>query len=131
MSEETIFTKIINGDIPCHKVYEDESTLAFLNINPHQPGHTLVIPKKPVQFVWDLEADDYQSLMTTAQKVAKRIREVMNSTYVGEMVVGVDVPHAHVHLIPFSKSEDFPGAPSQDTSPSHDELAAVAKKLKF
>ncbi len=128
---ETIFTKIINGDIPCHKVYEDEKTFAFLDINPRQPGHTLVIPKKPVEFVWDLEEADYQALMATVQKVAKRLREVMSATYVGELVVGVDVPHAHVHLIPFSESDDFPGSPPQDNPPSHDELASIAQKLKF
>ncbi len=128
---ETIFTRIINGDIPCHKVYEDDTTFAFLDINPRQPGHTLVIPKKPAEFVWDLDTADYQALMATAQKVAKRLREVMKTTYVGELIVGVDVPHAHIHLIPFSKSEDFPSAPSKDTPPSHDELAAIAKKLAF
>src|SRR5689334_21086022 len=100
--QDSIFTKIINGEIPCHKVYEDDKTLAFLDIHPVQPGHTLVIPKRQVEFVWDLDDEMYAAVMATTKKVARRLREVMSVPYVGEQVVGVDVPHAHVHLIPFT-----------------------------
>ncbi|MDB5171225.1 MAG: hypothetical protein JWO35_919 [Candidatus Saccharibacteria bacterium] len=128
---DTIFTKIINGEIPCHKIYEDEKTFAFLDIRPRQPGHTLVIPKNPVEFVWDLPAEDYAALMATVQKVAKRIREVMPAPFVGEEIVGVDVPHAHVHLIPFSTTYELIQEPSATDLPSNDELAEVARKLAF
>lgn len=127
---DTIFTKIINGEIPCHKIYEDEYTFAFLDINPRRPGHTLVIPKKPIEFVWDLDQTDYPALMATVQKVALRIREVMRVPYVGELIIGTDVPHAHIHLVPFSHSSEFPGKPST-TPQNNDELAAIAKKLAF
>lgn len=128
----SIFTRIINGEIPCHKVYEDDMTLAFLDINPIAEGHTLVIPKTQVEFVWDLDDEDYAALMTTAKKVAKRLDAVMPTKYVGELVVGTDVPHAHIHLIPFDvpaqmkRSLDGPGAPADQQS-----LADVAKKLYF
>lgn len=127
---DTIFTKIINGELPCHKIYEDESTFAFLDINPCQPGHTLVLSKKPIEFVWDLDDADYAALMATVKKVARRLGEVLNAPYVGLQVVGVDVPHAHVHLIPFSNAGEFPGKPSTG-EPNHDQLAEIAKKLAF
>lgn len=127
---DTIFTKIINGELPSHKIYEDENTFVFLSIQPIQPGHTLVIPKKPVRFVWDLDDADYVALMATVKKVAQRIREVLNAPYVGEQVVGVDVPHAHVHLVPFSRSEEFPKEPLAG-EPDHAQLAEIAKKLAF
>ena len=92
--EDSIFTKIIKGEIPAYKVYEDEHTFAFLDIHPLTEGHVLVIPKKQVEYIWDLEADDYQALMATVQKVGKHLREVLEAPYVGVEVVGVDVPHA-------------------------------------
>ena len=128
--EDSIFTKIIKGEIPCHKVYEDKTTFAFLDINPAQPGHTLVIPKKQVEFVWDLPTEDYAALMTTVHKVALRLREVYGA-YVGELVVGVDVPHAHVHLIPFSASVQLEKAFHKDPAPSDEELAEVASRLRM
>ena len=128
---ETIFTKIIEGIIPCHKIYEDERTFAFLDIRPRQPGHTLVIPKNPVEFVWDLPAVDYTALMATVQKVALHMRNVLGAPYIGEQVVGIDVPHAHVHLIPFSNQAEFMCNPEATSLPSNEELAAIAKKLAF
>lgn len=129
--EDSIFTKIINGEIPCHKIYEDELTLAFLDIHPVQPGHTLVIPKKQVEFVWDLPAEDYQALMATVQKVAQHLREVMSKPYVGEQIVGTDVPHAHVHLIPFATTKEYHNMPDKNAEPDHSDLAEMAKKLAF
>lgn len=128
---DSIFTKIIKGEIPCHKVYEDEKTFAFLDIHPKSPGHALVIPKKQVPFVWDLEPEDYAAVMATVQKVARRIREVLNATYVGEQVVGVDVPHAHVHVFPFEDSKVFLTPVDMDAEPDHAALAEIAKKLAF
>lgn len=128
---ESIFTKIISGEIPSHKVYEDEYTLAFLDIYSPVEGHTLVIPKKQVEFVWDLDDQDYQAVMVTAKKVAARLREVLGAPYIGEKVVGIDVPHAHVHLIPFTDTKDFHRAGMENTEPDHDALAALAARLAF
>jgi histidine triad (HIT) family protein len=131
MSEQSIFTKIINGDIPSHKVYEDERTLAFLDIYAVIPGHTLVIPKSQVEFVWDLEAQDYDALTNTVKKVALRLREVLGTKYVGEKIIGTDVPHAHVHLIPFNKPSDMHRANQENADPDHEALAALADRLRF
>ena len=95
---DSIFTKIIKGEIPSHKIYEDDKTLAFLDIHPKTPGHTLVIPKKQVEFLWDLDEDDYGAVMATARKVALRLKEVLSPPFIGETVFGIDVPHTHVHL---------------------------------
>jgi histidine triad (HIT) family protein len=129
--QDSIFTKIINGEIPSHKIYEDEYTYAFLDIHPVSPGHTLVIPKKQVEFIWDLDDETYQHLMTTVKKVGLRLRDVLAAPYVGEQVVGVDVPHTHVHLIPFSTVNEFRNHPDMDAEPNHEELAAIAAKLAF
>ncbi len=129
--EDSIFTKIVKGEIPCHKIYEDEKTLAFLDIHPVQPGHTLVIPKKQIEFVWDLEKEDYQALMAAVQKVALRLREGLSKSFVGDQVIGVDVPHAHVHLIPFNTVHEFRTIPDMTAEPDHAALAAIAQKLAF
>lgn len=132
MKHPSIFTKIINGEIPCHKIYEDDKTLAFLDIHPVAPGHTLVIPKTEVEFVWDLSDEDYVAVMKTVKKVAVNIRKVLATPYVGEMVVGTDVPHAHIHVVGFAHASelkrtlDGPGAPADQ-----DSLAEMAKKLSF
>jgi len=127
----SIFTKIIQGDIPSHKVYEDEMTLAFLDIHPAQPGHTLVIPKNEVEFIWDLNEQDYQAVMATAKKVAIRLRDVLAVPYVGEKVFGIDVPHAHVHLIPFNVAEEFNAKQDMSKEPDHSALGQLAKELSF
>ena len=127
----SIFSKIVSGDIPSYKVYEDEHTLAFLDIYAVIPGHTLVIPKKQVEFVWDLNENDYQALMSSVQKVALRLRKKLGVKYVGEKVIGVDVPHAHVHLIPFNDSVDMQRANNENAEPNHAELAALAENLYF
>lgn len=126
---DTIFTQIIKGEIPCHKLYEDDLTLAFLDIHPVQPGHTLIIPKKQIEFVWDLPLEDYQAVMATTLKLAKRLRETLGTKYVGERIVGVDVPHAHVQLIPFNDSSEFKAPQDLESEPDHDALAQMAKKL--
>jgi histidine triad (HIT) family protein len=131
MQDDSIFTKIIKGEIPSHKVYEDDKTLAFLDVHPVQPGHTLVIPKIQVEFVWDLDPEDYSALMETVKKVAQRLRDTLGKTYIGEQVIGVDVPHAHVHLIPFSTVSEFRQTADMNEEPDHEALAAMAKKLAF
>ena len=126
---DSIFTRIIKGEIPCHKVYEDDLVLAFLDIHPVQPGHTLVIPKKQIEFVWDLPAEDYRAVMDAAKMLALRLREVLGTRYVGEQIVGVDVPHAHVQLIPFNTPEEFKAPQDMEAEPDHDALAVLAGKL--
>lgn len=123
--------KIIKGEVPSHKVYEDDKTLAFLDIHPLQPGHTLVIPKLQVEFVWDLDDDYYQAVMATAKKVALRLREVMATKYVSERIVGVDVPHAHVQLIPFNQVEELKADQDMEADSDHTALAELAAKLAF
>ncbi len=129
--EESIFTKIIKGEIPCHKVYEDDRTLAFLDIHPVQPGHTLVIPKVQVEELWDLTPEDYAAVMNTCQKVAKRMREILVSERIGMQVIGVDVPHAHVHLLPFTTMDEYHHRPDMNAEPDHAALADMAKRLAF
>lgn len=130
-SEPSIFTQIINGDIPCHKIYEDEHTLAFLDIHPIVTGHTLVIPKVQIEFLWDLPAPAYQALMQTVQKVGTHLRTTLQTPYVGAKVVGVDVPHAHVHLLPFSSVEQYNNPGDPQSEPDHPALAALASRLAF
>lgn len=130
--EDSIFTKIIRGEIPCHKVYEDDRTLAFLDIHPIQPGHTLVIPKIQIEFVWDLPDEDYRALMATTKLVANRLREVFTDTSrVALLVEGLDVAHAHLKLFPFNTDEEFHHKPNLATEPDHPALAAIAKTLAF
>lgn len=96
----SIFTRIIQGEIPCYKVAEDERYFAFLDINPLSKGHTLVVPKQEVDYIFDLDQDTYTGLMLFAQKVALAIGTSVPCLRVGVAVIGLEVPHAHVHLIP-------------------------------
>jgi len=129
--QDSIFTKIIKGEIPSHKIYEDEHVFAFLDIHPVTPGHTLVIPKKQVEFVWDLDDDEYQHLTTAVKKIALHIRETLQVPYVGEQIIGVDVPHAHVHLVPFTHAIEYHQEADSSAEPDHAALAKVAELLSF
>jgi histidine triad (HIT) family protein len=129
--QDSIFTKIIKGEIPSYKIHEDDLTLAFLDIHPKSPGHTLVIPKKQIEFVWDLPEEDYAALMATVKKVANRIKEVLNPQFIGEQIIGIDVPHAHVHIFPFNNIEEYKTIPDMSVDPDHDALTAIAEKLAF
>lgn len=128
---DSIFSKIIKGEIPCHKVYEDELTFAFLDINPKTAGHTLVVSKKQVASVWDLDSKDYQAVMNSSKKIAKRIQEVLAPKWVGMQVEGVAVPHAHIHVFPFNNIEEYHNVPDSTLAPSAGELAKIAEKLAF
>lgn len=127
--QDSLFTKIIKGEIPCHKIYEDDKTFAFLDIHPSVEGHTLVIPKAQVEFLWDLTDDDYKAVMATSKKLALHLRETLGVPYVGMKVIGVDVPHAHVHLIPFTTSSEYSQHGDMSAEPDHAALAETAKKL--
>lgn len=129
--EDSIFTKIINGEIPCHKVYEDDDVFAFLDIHPINAGHTLVVPKQQVEFLWDLDDETYQKVMAASKKIATHMRETLDVAYVGVQVIGVDVPHAHVHLIPFNDVSEYHNVPDSSVDPNHGALAAVARKIQL
>jgi histidine triad (HIT) family protein len=130
-TEESVFTKIIKGDIPSHKIYEDDQVYAFLDIHPIQPGHTLVVPKQQVQYVWDLDQTTYQSLMAAVQKIARHLRDSIGTERVGMQIIGVDVPHAHIHLIPFNTLDEFQKRPDMDAAPDHQALAEIANNIKL
>lgn len=131
MQEPSIFTKIINGELPCHKVYEDDMTIAFLTIGPVRDGHTLVVPKKQVDQYIDLPDDYYEALWKTVKKVAANIREVTGRERVGVVIKGIDVPHAHVHLIPFNEGESLLEGDGTSADADHEHLAEIASKLYF
>ena len=131
MQEPSIFTLIINGDIPSHKIYEDDRVLAFLEIHPIMEGHTLVVPKKQIDHIWDLNEDDYEYLWSVTKKIGIHIREVMGSPRVGITVEGFGVPHAHIHLMPIYHGNDLKKQQNKDYTPSNEELEKVAAKLRM
>ena len=103
----SIFTKIINGEIPCYKIAEDENYLAFLDVNPNTKGHTLCIPKQEINKIFDMEETLYLGLMQFSRKVAKALEKTVECKRIGVAVVGLEVPHAHVHLIPLQDMDDM------------------------
>ncbi|MFZ1458736.1 MAG: HIT family protein [Candidatus Saccharimonadales bacterium] len=124
----SIFTKIMNGDIPCHKVYEDERTFAFLDINPVQPGHTLVVPRAQVDHIEELEEEDFLALMHTAKLLAQNMRDELQVERVCMKVEGFEVPHAHIHLIPCETIDDFRSEPYEA---GEDELLDMTERLLY
>ena len=102
----SIFTKIVSGEIPCYKIYEDDKTLAFLDIHPETKGHTLVIPKNEVDKIYDLPDEDYRALMDTAKKLSKNMEKILGARTIWK-VVGTDVPHAHIHLMPLDENWQY------------------------
>jgi histidine triad (HIT) family protein len=132
MAEDSVFTKIIKGEIPSYKVYEDDKTLAFLDIHPIQPGMTLVISKTQVPTFMDLSEEDYQALWRTVKKVAERLRMVFpEKKQIGLQVEGLDVPHVHVKLFPIDTGSEFRSVADASTEPEHASLAALAQTLAF
>ncbi|MBQ1931968.1 MAG: HIT family protein [Muribaculaceae bacterium] len=103
----TIFSRIIAGEIPCYKIAEDQNNFAFLDINPVAPGHVLVVPKKEVDYLFDLNDQDYASLQMFAKQVATAVKAAMPCVRVGVAVMGLEVPHAHIHLIPINEEKDM------------------------
>jgi histidine triad (HIT) family protein len=125
----SIFTRIVNGEIPCHKICEDDNYLAFLDINPLVRGHTLVIPKKEIDYLFDLDDKLLAGMTVFAKKVARAIDKVMDCKRVGVVVLGLEVPHAHIHLIPINSLHDTEfSRPKLKLSP--DELKLIADKIK-
>jgi histidine triad (HIT) family protein len=103
----SIFTKIVNGEIPCYKITEDENFLAFLDVNPNAKGHTLCIPKREIDKIFDIEDDLYVGLMQFSKKVAIALEKAVSCKRVGMAVIGLEVPHAHVHLIPLNEMDEM------------------------
>lgn len=127
--QDSLFTQIINGEVPSHKVYEDEHTYAFLDIHPITHGHTLVVPKKQIEFIWDLDDEAYGHLMDSVKKIGSHLRETLGVKYVGIQVEGVQIPHVHIKLIPFNTPEEYLRRPDVDAAPDHTQLAETASKL--
>lgn len=124
----SIFSKIIAGEIPCYKVAEDADHLAFLDIFPLKKGHVLVIPKKEVDYIFDLDDATYQGLMAFAKRVALAIKQSVACSRVGVSVIGLEVPHAHVHLIPINTMQDMDFS-NEKLKLDGEELAAIASKI--
>jgi len=124
----TIFSKIINGDIPCHKVAESEDFLAFLDISPLRAGHTLVIPKLEVDYIFDLDDDLYARLFTFAKKVGKAVESVVDCERIGIAVIGLEVPHAHIHLSPIDRLSDLDFT-KQRVQLTQEEFSSLASKI--
>jgi histidine triad (HIT) family protein len=132
MIEPSVFTRIINGEILSHKIYEDDRVIAFLTNRPFSDGHTLVVPKQQIDQIWDLEQGDYDYLWKTARKVASHLRSVLGVERVGVVVKGFEVPHTHIHLIPVPRGsrvcfDPYPEPPIVDD----DKLAAIAERIRF
>jgi histidine triad (HIT) family protein len=125
----SIFTKIINGEIPCHKIAEDDDHFAFLDINPQAKGHTLVIPKQEIDYIYDLSDDQLASLHVFAKKVALVLESTVECKRVGVLVIGTEVPHAHIHLIPFQEERQM-AITNGKTSVSGEEMALIAHKAR-
>lgn len=124
----TLFSRIVAGEIPCHKVAESEDFLAFLDINPRAVGHTLVIPKQEVDYIFDLDADTYAGLWAFARRVAAAVEATVPCRRVGIAVIGLEVPHTHIHLIPLNRVGDINFERPPLTLPA-DELAQLAMDM--
>lgn len=125
----SIFSRIVAGEIPCHKIAENDKYFAFLDINPVAKGHTLVIPKQETDYIFDLDDQQYSGLWQFAHTVARALKQAIPCIKVGITVLGLEVPHAHIHLVPMAKETDMNFfAPKQNTTA--EELAEVAAKIR-
>ncbi len=124
----SIFTKIINGEIPCYKIAEDERYFAFLDINPNSKGHTLCVPKEEVDKIFDLDEDTYMGLMAFSRRIARAIEAVVPCERVGLSVIGLEVPHVHVHLIPLHTMANATFQYKEKVSP--EEFEAIAADIR-
>ena len=127
--EESIFSRIAKGEIPSYKVAANEKFYAFLDINPIQVGHTLVIPRKQTDYIFDLDDDTLAEMIVFAKKVAKQIKKNIKCNRVAVVVLGLEVPHAHIHLIPINSEQDVEFRKKLKTTP--EELADTARKLQM
>lgn len=131
MNEPSIFTRIINGEIPCHKIYEDDRVIAFLEIHPINTGHTLVVPKVQIDHIWDLGDKDYHNLMEKVKIIGNHIKDIIGCPRVGIVVEGFGVPHCHVHLIPIYQGNDLKKPQNKDVPTDDAGLSEMAIKLQM
>jgi histidine triad (HIT) family protein len=124
----SIFTKIVNGEIPCYKIAEDNNFLAFLDVNPNAKGHTLCVPKQEIDKLFDLEDDLYLGLMQFSKKIATALEKTVPCNRIGMAVIGLEVPHAHVHLIPLNEMGEMTF--KHKVSLTKEEFEALAKSIK-
>jgi histidine triad (HIT) family protein len=124
----SIFTRIVNGEIPCYKIAESDQFLAFLDINPLAKGHTLVIPKTEIDYIFNVEDDVLADMMVFAKQVAKKIEQVVPCNRIGVAVIGLEVPHAHIHLVPINNVHDINFARPKLELPA-EEFATIAQKI--
>ena len=129
--EDSIFTKIIRGEIPCYRIYEDDKTIAFLDISPAVTGHTLVVPKVQVDQFNDLDNETYEALWRTVKKVANNHQQKLGTDRIGIVIKGVDVPHAHVHVEPFNVGQHLGPGKNEGAQHSEADLRELAELLKF
>ncbi len=125
----SIFTKIINGEIPCHKIAETDKFLAFLDVFPLVNGHILVVPKKETDYIFEIEDQDLSEIMVFAKKIAKAQKIAIACKRIGIAVIGLEVPHAHIHLVPMNTADDL-NFTRPKLKPSQEELASVASRIK-
>lgn len=124
----TIFSKIVAGEIPCHRIDENEEFLAFLDVFPLIEGHTLVIPKKETDYIFDMESSEYMRLWGFAQKVAKKLKEKVDCKRIGIAVIGLEVAHAHIHLVPINEVSDI-NFEKEKLNLSQEELSSIANQI--
>ena len=124
----SIFTKIISGELPSYKIDETDDCFAFLDINPNQKGHTLCVLKKEIDYIFDLESDDYEKLMNFSRKIALALKKSINCKRIALSIIGLEVPHAHVHLIPIESMSDMNF--SKKINLSDNEFKLIVKKIK-
>ena len=125
----SIFARIVNGEIPAHKIAEDAHFLAFLDVMLLVEGHTLVIPKREVDYIFNIDDEMYSALWMFAKKVSKAVEKAIPCKRIGVAVIGLEVPHAHIHLVPLNKVGDINFTQSK-LNPTSDELAAVAERIR-
>lgn len=125
----TVFTRIVNGEIPAYKVAEDDRYLAFLDISPLAPGHTLVIPKAETDYIFDIESESYAGLWLFAQRVSRAVEKAVPCKRIGVAVIGLEVPHAHIHLIPMNRVSDMNFANPKLSLPSV-EMNAICERIR-
>jgi histidine triad (HIT) family protein len=124
----SLFSRIITGEIPCHKIWEDDRFFAFLDIHPIQPGHTLVVPKQEIDSAFDMDEEAYAAFFIAAKRLVPAIQKAMGSARVGLVVEGLEVPHAHIKLVPISEPRDLAQDNAKDAT--QEELANVAEKIR-
>lgn len=130
---QCIFCKIVKGELPCYKVYETKEIITFLDINPYTKGHTLVVPKKHSNWLWDMDTDDYLLLEKATYRLAKALRKVFNTDWIEKVVAGIGVQHTHIHLLPRLKDDGLGEIPTKPIipKPTENEMKKIAKKIIF